>query len=436
MQEISSEMNQPKDSREGGLAPALRRTVPDMFMLFFSSMAVRFVWLRFGAWIQNDSGEYITLARNLVLHGAFSLGADGTPPTAFRPPLFSAMIAALWQAEGEPILAVLIVNVILGSLTVCLTYLVARDKFDRRTSLIAAGMLVLGPMTCLFTVTVLTETLFTFLVVLAIFLWGRGVFVGAGVAFGLGALTRPAILPFLAAIPVLSILPIFRRVWRGGITLFVVALAVASFWIIRNALVFERFIPIAASGWGTNLLCGTLETDTGGRVWNGEAWGPLDLKTNPVTRVDGVTDESEIDRIRMKRAFARIAESPAGWLVARAKQYPKLFIDNGDYLLGSSNLALREAYSAGRWSVILVKLSFIGTNLLVMLLALFGIWTLIPRVSEYAHIILFPVYGVMIHLPAWIEPRYFLPMMPMIFILAAVGLQKCPIFRPRLKALH
>ena len=284
----------------------------DLAVLFFTSLAVRSAWLKFGAWMQYDSAEYMTLARNLAVHGAFSLGENGTPPTAFRPPLLPALIAALWRGEGEPVFATLIANVILGSLTVCLTYLVARDRFDRRTALIAAGVLAFGPMTCLFTVTVLTEPLFTFFVVLAIFLWGRGIFSLSGVAFGLSALTRPSILPFLAGLPILSILPVFRRFWRGSLILLGAALVVASFWIIRNAVVFERFIPVASSGWGTILLCGSLETDTGGRVWNGEAWAPLNFTTNPITRVDGLTDESDIDRIRMKRAFERIAESPRG----------------------------------------------------------------------------------------------------------------------------
>ena len=39
-----------------------------------------------------------------------------------------------------------------------------------------------------------------------------------------------------------------------------------------------------------------------------------------------------------------------------------------------------------------------------------------------------PLFGALIHLPMWIEPRYFLPMMPMVFILAAVGLRNA-VFR-------
>jgi len=385
--------------------------------------------------MQFDSAEYLLLARNLVTYGAFSLTDNAETLTAYRPPLFPAMIAVLRRGDEAPVTAVLVANVILGSLTVCLTYLIARDRFDRRIALIAAVMLALGPMTCLFTVTVLTETLFTFLVAVAIFLWGRGIFAGAGAAFGLSALTRPSILPFIAALPLLAIVPSFRRFWRGYVIISVAGLILASGWIIRNAIAFDRIILVASSGWGTNLLCGTLETDTGGRVWNGEAWVPLDLKTNPVTRVDGITDETEIDRIRMKRAISRIAEAPAQWLVVRAKQYPKLFLDNGDYLLGSRNMPLREAFGAGRLEVILVKAVFLIANLVVLFLALYGIFILRSRLADHAHIVLFPVFGMLIHLPAWIEPRYFLPMMPMMFILAAVGSERLSLLRrlfPRL----
>ncbi|HVF46332.1 MAG TPA: glycosyltransferase family 39 protein [Pyrinomonadaceae bacterium] len=405
------------------------KSIQDLGLLFFLSLTIRSLWLKFGAWMQYDSAEYLLLARNLVTHGAFSLADNAETLTAHRPPLFPAMIAVLWRGDEAPVTAVLIANVALGSVTVCLTYLIARDRFDRRIALVAAAMLAFGPMTCLFTVTVLTETLFTFLVALAIFLWGRGLFAGAGTAFGLSALTRPSIFPYLAALPLLAIFPSFRRFWRGYLIILAAVLVVASGWIIRNATVFDRFILVASSGWGTNLLCGTLETDTGGRVWNGDAWAPLDLKTNPVTQVEGITDETEIDRVRMKTAISRIAEAPVNWMVVRAKQYPKLFIDNGDYLLGAGNLPLREAFRAGRADVIFVKVLFLGANLAVLMLAVYGIFTLRARLADHAHIVLFPVFGMLIHLPAWIEPRYFLPMMPMMFILAAVGMERLSILR-------
>ena len=385
--------------------------------------SVRLAWCYGGAWMQNDSWEYLRLARNLVFHHTFSLGVDGVPPTAFRPPLFSFLIAAWWHGDAEPVAATLLVNTILGALTVGLTYLIARQAFGRKVGLLAAGALAVAPMTCRFTVTVLTEPLFTFCVTLALFCWGRKRWAWAGVAFGLAALTRPTVLPFLLLVGLVALLlPAQRREWRGYATLLLLAFAVTSIWLTRNALTFGRLIPVAAGGWGTNLLCGTLETDTGGRVWDGAAWVPLNWQTHSVTRVDGIFDETEADRVRLRRALARIAENPLYWLRVRAKQYPKLFIDNGDYLLGNYNLPLGEAWRVGRGLVIVVKLIFIGGNLLVMALAMWGLWLARARWGELVHIILWPVFGALVQLPMWIEPRYFLPVMPPVFILAAYAL--------------
>lgn len=415
-----------RDASKRASAPNAKR---DVVMLAVLALVVRLAWLRWGAWMQNDVWEYLRLARNLVFHGVFSLsdgsvvGAAGDfAPTAFRPPLFPALIAALWWGEGEPVRAVLVANVVLGVLTVALVYFIARDKFNRATALIAGAALTLAPMTCWFTVTVLTETLFTFLATCGIFCWGRWRYALAGAAFGLAALTRPAILPFLVGVALLPLLPLvstWRVKWRGHALLLLVALAVSSVWIVRNALVFDKLIPIAGSGWGTNLLCGTLETDTGGRVWTGTEWAALNLKTHPVTRVDENLSETEGDRVRMRRALERIAADPVQWFVVRARQYPKLFIDNGDYLLGASNLPLTEAVRTRRFSVVIVKTVFIGSNLLVMALAALGVWFERARFVELSHIVLFPLYGCLVHLPMWIEPRYFLPMMPAVFILAA-----------------
>ena len=197
------------------------------------------------------------------------------------------------------------------------------------------------------------------------------------------------------------------------------ALGVVGTWTVRNVTVLDRFALVSSAGIGVNLLCGTLETDTGGNVWNGSEWGPLDLKTNPVTRVDGVSDEFEVDKIRRDRALSRIITEPGQWMVARLKQFPKLFVDNGDYLLGTANLPLRQAFSNGVWGVAAFKLAFITVNLLIFALAIFGFWRMGPQIVLSTHIWMFPLFGVLIHLPMWIEPRYFLPMMPMVFIMAA-----------------
>ncbi len=133
------------------------------------------------------------------------------------------LIAVLWWTDSPPILAILLVQSLLGAATVALVYLIARDRFSRAVAVVASLGMALAPMTGYFTAVILTETLFTFLLTLAIFSWGREKRVLAGVAFGLAALTRPGLLPFIAALPLLSILPSLRHRWKTYLTISVVA---------------------------------------------------------------------------------------------------------------------------------------------------------------------------------------------------------------------
>ncbi|HYE66487.1 MAG TPA: glycosyltransferase family 39 protein, partial [Pyrinomonadaceae bacterium] len=258
----------------------------DLLILTVIAFAVRLAWLRWGAWNAVDALDYLAIARNIAFHHVFSLetGAGPLLPTAHRPPLYPALIAALWWGDAAPVGAVLWLQAGLGAATVALVYLIARDPFNRIVALIACAGMILAPMTCLFSAAVLTETLFTFLLTLGIFLWGRERFLQAGIVFGLSLLTRPTLLPFLIALAALALLPQWRTHRRAYVTMLLIACAVSSVWVARNAIIFGRFIPIAASGWGTNLLAGTIETDTGGRVWTGTGWAPLNLETHPVTR--------------------------------------------------------------------------------------------------------------------------------------------------------
>lgn len=393
----------------------------DVLALAVMAFAVRLAWVRWGAWTGGDTPEYLLLARNLVFHHIFSMSQNTEAlllPTAHRPPLYSFLIAALWWRDAAPTNLVLLIQAVLGALTVALVYAIARDAFSRTVAIVSGLGMLFAPMSCHYTAVILTETVFTFFVVLGVFLWGRKRFASAGVAFGLAMLTRPTLLPFLLGLPLLSLLPAWRPHLRAHLLIIVAAFAISSVWIIRNAIVFQRFVPIAASGWGTNLLFGTMEIKLAGDdVWT-------TVLNDPVLKLDAGSNETQADQLRMRRAIERIVNDPGGWLVARAKQYPRLFIDSGDYLLGSYNMMIGEALRESRFLVVLVKAAFVLGNLGVFALALFGLFVARARFAELSHITLFPVFLLAAHLPMWIESRYSLPMMPLVIILAAGGALK------------
>ena len=100
-----------------------------------------------------------------------------------------------------------------------------------------------------------------------------------------------------------------------------------------------------------------------------------------------------------------------------------MFLDSGDYLLGSSNVTFDEALQKRRALVVIIKICFMLGNIAIFVLAVYGIFLERRRFVSLSHIILFPVFLSLIHLPMWIESRYSLPMMPLVLILAARGFE-------------
>jgi 4-amino-4-deoxy-L-arabinose transferase-like glycosyltransferase len=389
----------------------------DLIVVTALAIAVRLAWVFFGAWEAGDSGWYLRVARNIAVQHVFSSSTSGGPlvATAYRPPLYPAVMSLLWFGKSAPITAVLLLQAVLGAITVSFVYLIARDRFDRRIAVLAAAGMVLAPMTGHFTAVILSETLFTFLLTFGAFLWGRNGYALTGIVFGLATLARITLLPFVVLLPLLTLLPAWRPQRRAYATIMLVSLAIASIWIVRNAIVFKRFIPVASSGYGTNLLLGTQKTKDADDVAARKAF----LRSADQRTEDSGEDETGSDRVRLRAALRRIAESPGQWMVARAQQYPRLFIDNGSYLFGDGSVPFRTAVRERLIGQVIIRIAFIAGNALVFLFALLGIVSERARFVSLSHITLFPIFLAAISLPLWIEPRYGLPMMPLVAILAA-----------------
>ena len=82
------------------------------------------------AWSLASDGEYVT--------------EDGAP-TAFRPVGYPAFLAAIYVVFGRSWLAGGMANALLGTVTVGLTYLLARTVLTARLSLVAALLIALLP---------------------------------------------------------------------------------------------------------------------------------------------------------------------------------------------------------------------------------------------------------------------------------------------------
>lgn len=200
-----------------------------------------------------DTESYLRPARALIEFGTF-----GPPdaPELMRTPGYPVFLLP-GVALGAPEVWAAFVQALLSTATVGLVWALARSWFRQRIAALAAGILALAePLAVVFSVKVLTETSFTFLVVATVWcLFGRtrrgvieppkpGAAAIGGLLLGLAILVRPAGL-FLPVV-VLGLLALAGLRSSGGIRQLAILAAVAvaaavppALWTLRNTIVAD-----------------------------------------------------------------------------------------------------------------------------------------------------------------------------------------------------
>lgn len=408
-------MSQPGNSARDACGvsdrPSGREPKIPVAIIILAGLAARLLcisWWHQTDFSQSDSWEYIALARNLRLHHTFSGAALVEPvlPTTYRPPLYPAVIAVLWRDTEVPATAVMLLQALLGACTAALVYLVALRAFTRRIALAAGLAMAVAPLSCRYTALVMTETIFTFLAMLGVFYWSTKKPLMAGFVFALATLARAVLLPLVVALPLLTLLRPWRPCRREHLLITFGALLSMAPWTVRNAVVSGKVIPVASAGWGSNLLQGTIPV----RFLSGN---PIETVLQHPSRQVDWGHSSEAEYILLERGLRRIVESPGQWLLARVEQYPRLFMDHGEYM-----------YPRWRPGAIGTKMIFLAGNFIVLALACLGILVERTRFVQLRYMTLVLAFLALSQLPMWVEVRYSLPMMPMILIFAAVGARR------------
>ena len=198
------------------------------------------------------------VARSIALGHGFSSPYEGnTGPTAWEPPLYPYLMAAVFHVFGIYTRAsawvLLGINSVFATLTAIPIFLIARKTFGERVAVWSAYTWALCPYIWYWSIHWIWDTTFTPLILTCVFWlalelqdWAgiRG-WILLGALYGIGALANPTMLLFL---PFCG-LWIWRQRYRrglpsmGGVVLSsVVFFLVLSPWVIRNFEVFGRFV--------------------------------------------------------------------------------------------------------------------------------------------------------------------------------------------------
>ena len=198
------------------------------------------------------------IARSIAQgHGYGSPYGDSTGPTAWEPPLYPYLMAAVFKVFGvytyPSAWALLTINSLLSALTCIPIYLIASKTFGARVALWSARTWAFLPYIWYWSVHWIWDTTFTPLILSLILLlsleleesreWRHWIIFG--LLWGVGALANPTMLAFLP----FCALWIWRQRHRRGLSsLSGVALSSAIFflvltpWVVRNYEVFGRFV--------------------------------------------------------------------------------------------------------------------------------------------------------------------------------------------------
>jgi 4-amino-4-deoxy-L-arabinose transferase-like glycosyltransferase len=220
----------------------------------------------------DDQFFYHTAAAQITLGHGFATA--GEIPTAQEPPGYAFALAGVYELFGVDRDAGELFNALLGAITVPLLFFLVLRVVGPRAAVFAGGALAVMPGQIYFADALLSETLYTFVLVgffvLTLTLRPRGrFFLLLGVAAGLGALTRGEGL-ILLAVPLAMWWEAvnFRTLARRMAWLIVGVALVIVPWTIRNVSEMHAFVPVSLN-LGPTMWSGHNPRANGGAVYPG-----------------------------------------------------------------------------------------------------------------------------------------------------------------------
>lgn len=370
-----------------------------------------------------NTDNYTALASSFA--NTWSLSENGQP-SAHREPLYPALLGFGFKVFGQNFAAVIILNCLLGCLTLLLIYKAGEQLFAPIVGLLATAIAAAYPPFIYYTAQPVRETLIIFIATLSVWMlllaarWERpAAFAAAGLANALAGLTNTPFLPFGLILAPLTLWRLaFQRKARPWpwlapyLTAFVL---LYSLWPIRNYLAFGTWVlGSVGSGAASNFY----EYQIVPQELGGTPEHVRIVAADPIIQEGSKLPLVEREHFFWKAGLAHIRQNPAAYLKLVAWRFWDLC------RLAPRPRNYEHSYSAVYWASLL-------TNGWIIPLGLLGIFLTRLNPPE-----MMAIYGFLFSLSftyalIFTLLRYRLPLMPWLIILASSTLERARSFLTR-----
>jgi hypothetical protein len=346
-----------------------------------------------------------------VTWGSRELPAVGFNPLAlrfiFHPPLYLYFLGGV-QALFGSLEAVKYAQAVVGALLVPAVGLIGRRAYGERAGLLAAGIAAFYPELVWFVSHYWAETVFTVLL-----WWGlerttaadeRGstaIAAAAGGLLGLATLTRETVLYFL---PLAALWLAWRRTGgaKRAAVLVLAALALIVPWTIRNYRTFDAFVPVSTSG-ALNL-------------WQGNSRLSREQVYEEYWAVHGKIAKYEYAR---RKGIEAVLDRQPWWIFEKLRdEMPEYWAVHGQPVVHIE----RGAYGFVNRPIAYVAIVVVLLPYLAVLAVFVAGIAYLPRERTSVLLLGFLAFYVLLHVASHGYPRYRLPSLPVVFLVAAQGL--------------
>jgi len=398
-----------------------------LILLFLAAISVRlgYVLLLPQPGIVGDSGEYHSIAVNIVNGNGFSMNACA--PTPARAPFYPFFLSIIYFLTGFNYLAVQIAQILLDSFTCLIIYFTSKDIFGEKTAWLSGILFAVYPPSAIYSRFILSEVLFTFLYAVSIFFLVKGLssrnkfnFLLAGIFLGISALTRPTTVLF--SLFAAGCIIFTRQRSFAGLFIYILATYLMIMpWTIRNYSQFGVFLPISIGGASNTWT-------TGYQVKNNTSWDVGSAATQariganapePVKFIKGQGHPKiDLDKQLLAEGKEMIKAHQKEYIMLLFKRLPVLWITSHSSAFNIDK-PLSDYYRAKEYFPIFARLSLLGFQTALLFAALIGIVLSVKAGVNYSIVPLSALIYFCGHILFDPCPRFHIPVLPYVIMFAS-----------------